>query len=111
MLPDDSTRDAAPGEARPPGARLFDSRKEAKRYLELLPRWRAGEIQALDLQKRIRLIVNGIVVCTYVADFAYIEKGKRVVEDVKSRITRKLPVYILKKKLLKAIYGVEIMEV
>jgi len=35
-----------------------------------------------------------------VADFRYIEDGKEVVEDVKSVITKKHPVYALKKKLL-----------
>ncbi|AMV23443.1 hypothetical protein VT84_03470 [Gemmata sp. SH-PL17] len=88
----------------------FDSRKEAARWGELRTREAAGAIVALRRQVRIPIIVNGTRVCAYVADFVYIAGGRRVVEDVKSAFTRKLPVYRLKKKLLAAL-GVEINEV
>lgn len=54
--------------------------------------------------------VNGVIVCRYWADFTYLENGVRVVEDVKSKITRMQPVYRLKKKLVAAAFGVEIRE-
>lgn len=47
----------------------------------------------------------------YVADFVYQEKGQLVVEDVKSKMTRSLPVYRLKKHLMKSVHGLEIREI
>lgn len=91
----------------------FDSKKEARRYGELKLLQRAGEISELELQEKIPLTVNDQKVCTYVADFSYYDKalGRAVIEDVKSEYTRKLPVYRLKRKLHKAIYGFDITEV
>lgn len=88
----------------------FDSKKEARRYKELLILQLAGNIKDLKLQQSFSLLVNQIEVCRYVADFVYFdnEKGKQVVEDVKGFKTR---MYILKKKLMKAVYGIEILEV
>ena len=91
----------------------FDSKKEARRYEELKLLQRSGEIAQLSLQTRIPLSVNGHKVCTYVADFTYTDVASRryVVEDVKSEYTKKLPLYRLKRKLHKAIYGFDITEV
>ena len=36
----------------------------------------------------------------YIADFTYKKDGKLIVEDVKSEITKKNPVYVMKKKLM-----------
>lgn len=94
-----------------PGGVLFDSRKEAKRFVELRALVAAGRITCLERQRRFKIKVNGIHVCTYVADFVYMERGNRIVEDVKSPMTRLLPVYVLKKKLLAAALGVQITEV
>ena len=94
----------------------FDSKRESERYVELKLMQKAGEIQDLRLQPRFQLLIktlDGPVVCvgTYVADFAY-EKltgaFRTVVEDVKGVLT---PVYRLKKKLVQALYGIEIREV
>jgi hypothetical protein len=54
--------------------------------------------------------VNNQVICTYTADFRYEESGEAIVEDVKSRPTM-TQVYRLKKKLMKAIYDIDIKEV
>lgn len=89
----------------------FDSLKESRRWAELKLMERAGLITDLARQKRFNLAVNGVLVCAYVADHVYIEKGEEVVEDVKSTYTRKNPVYVLKKKLMKACLGIEIREV
>lgn len=92
---------------------LFDSEKEAKRYGVLMMRLKAGEIGLLELQKVYELKVEGKRVCKYEADFVYLvmATGETVVEDVKSEATRTLPTYRLKKKLMKAIYNIEIKEV
>lgn len=85
----------------------FDSRAEAQRYQVLKIIERAGEIKELKLQPRFPVVINGKKICDYVADFQYIENGVTVVEDVKGV---KTPVYQLKKKLVKALYGLDILE-
>ena len=87
--------------------KVFDSRKEAMRYHELKLLEKAGEIKDLELQPRFTLLPSfrrdgkTIRKIEYVADFQYKEAdGTKIVEDVKSEITRKNPVYRLKKKLL-----------
>lgn len=89
----------------------FDSKKEGRRYQELKLLERAGEIFHLELQPRYDFHHNGVNLGFYKADFKYVENGELVVEDVKSEITKKHPVYRLKKKMMKAFYGIEIKEV
>lgn len=88
----------------------FDSAKEARRWQELLLLQKAGRITGLTRQMPWTLEVHGQVICEYRPDFSYCESGQVVVEDVKSEATRKLPVYRLKRKLMKAIHGIEIRE-
>jgi hypothetical protein len=87
---------------------VFHSRAEAARYGELKLAQKAGAISGLALQVRYPLTVNGVKVADYVADFVYVEPGRgQVVEDRKGVRT---PVYNLKKKLMRALYGIEIFE-
>lgn len=92
----------------------FDSKKEASRYAELLLLEQAGVIKELELQPRF-LISESVVLDGkkqraryYFADFSYEEKGERVYEDVKGM---KLPMYRLKRHLVRALYGIEVREV
>lgn len=85
----------------------FASQKEARRYQALRLLEKAGEVAQLELQPRYPLVVNKVKVGTYVADFAYYEKRGHVVEDSKGVRT---PIYRLKAKLVKALYGIEIRE-
>ena len=87
---------------------VFASKAEAKRYSQLKLLERAGEIKNLELQPSYDLEVNGVLICRYVADFRYMVRGGQKVEDVKGV---KTPVYKLKKKLMKAIYNINIREV
>jgi hypothetical protein len=92
----------------------FASKAEARRYLELMMLQRGGAISQLELQPRFPMVVNGVKVCTYVADFSYSENGLGTVitvEDVKSEATCKLPVFRIKKKLMLALYGIDVQEV
>lgn len=85
----------------------FDSKKEASRYLELKMLEKAGCIKNLELQKRFEIcpkLYENKRARYYVADFVYEEKGKNVIEDVKSPITRTNPVYSLKKALVQVHY-------
>lgn len=90
--------------------RTFDSQREANRYGELSLMARAGLIDSLECQVPYRCVVNGRLVCTYVADFVYRDpaSGAVVVEDAKGYRTRE---YRLKKKLVEAMFGITIVEV
>jgi len=88
----------------------FASKREATHYGYLKILEQRGKIRDLELQPRYRLEVNGELICTYVADFKYFDVAWNAVmiEDCKGF---KTPAYILKKKLMKAIHGIEIREV
>lgn len=90
----------------------FDSKLEAKRYGELKLLQKAGKILGLEMHPRFRLDVAGMHICYYEADFKYFEtlNGKQVVEDCKSKIT-KTTTYQVKKKMMKAIYRIDVVEV
>ena len=86
----------------------FDSKKEAEHYRGLCLLKRAGVVERIDLQVKHPLTVNGEKVGTYIADFVVqFQDGRIEVQDVKGIRT---PVYKLKKRLMKAIYGIEIIE-
>lgn len=96
---------------------VFDSKKEANRYKELLLLEKAGAIKDLRTQVKFKLIpaqrdeATGKVVereCSYKADFVYSEGDKTVVEDVKGFPTKE---YIIKRKLMLWKYGIRIREV
>jgi hypothetical protein len=88
----------------------FASKKEATRYQQLKLMVKAKAIKHLELQPRYAIEINGVKICTYVADFRYTSAsgGKEIVEDVKGVRT---PIYKLKKKLMKAIKMIEIQEI
>jgi len=86
---------------------VFDSKKEACRYSELKLLQCIGEISELQLQVCFQLSV-----CKYFADFQYVDKsGLIVVEDVKSKATKRLPAYRLKCKMMKKELGITITEI
>lgn len=108
---------------------IADSRKEARRYEELLLLQRAGKISNLRTQVPYELIPaqyetyerygkngnrlkDGIKLVeravNYVADFVYIENEKTIVEDTKGVRT---PDYIIKRKLMLHIHGIRIQEI
>lgn len=83
---------------------MYDSKKEARRAAELNLMLKNGEIITLARQVRFRL-TKGI---EYVADFVYTTKdGEQIIEDVKGM---KTDVYKLKKKLMKELRNIEILE-
>lgn len=95
---------------------VFDSQKEAKRYLELKMLLNLGKISGLKmqpiyiLQEKFKLNGKNIRAIKYVADFEYLDNssGKIVIEDVKGI---KTDVYKLKKKLFQKKYGKDIKEI
>lgn len=105
---------------------IFDSKKEATRYLYLLDKLKAGEIQSLKLQPQFTL-QEGFKTPTgepvrsliYKADFEYYRPATdddpyinltnggyvRVVEDVKGGAATQTSEFKLKQKLFLAKYG------
>ena len=109
----------------------FDSKKELRRYKELLLLKEAGTIQNLQTQVKFVLIPTqreassevykkgpnagklkpGKVIekeCAYIADFVYSENGKMIVEDTKGFKTKE---YIIKRKLMLYNYGIRVKEI
>lgn len=108
----------------------FPSKHEANRYCELKLLERAGEISNLRLQVDFELIPNQYITekrygkngkplkdkqillerkVVYRADFVYTDKdGNQVVEDTKGFKTKE---YLIKRKLMRYIHGIEIQEV
>ena len=93
----------------------FASTGEHRRWHELLRLQEAGYIANLRRQVRYPLVVGGVKVADYVADFVYDEHhaddhaiGRRtVVEDFKGQRTEG---YKLKKRLMLGCHGIEIRE-
>ena len=108
---------------------VFDSKKEAKRFSELSLLEKAGQIHGLETQVKFVLIPSQYKVierygkkgqrlkdgkkciekeCAYIADFCYFQNGVKVVEDTKGFKTKD---YIIKRKLMLYMHGIEIKEV
>jgi hypothetical protein len=92
----------------------FDSRKEARRYAELLWLEKAGEIRDLQRQVKFELIPKqgSERACYYKADFVYYELDKEgrwqfIVEDSKGART---DVYKIKRKLMMWRHNIKIRE-
>lgn len=88
----------------------FDSQKEGDYYLYLKKLVDKGRIRSLQLQPRFKILdkVNWegktLRARFYVADFQFVEDGKTVVVDVKSKITEANPLYRLKRQLFLSLY-------
>lgn len=106
---------------------LFDSKREAQRYMELQLLERAGKIHGLRRQVKFQLIPaqyervwdekkrcwkKGKCLereCNYIADHVYYdENGEFVVEDAKGFRTKD---YAIKRKLMLHVHGKRIVEV
>ena len=94
---------------------VFDSKKESKRYQQLMLMVRAGVITNLNRQVKYTLVpaqyIDGQCVeraVSYVSDFEYDENGKHIVEDTKGVRTKE---YIIKRKLMLYKYGIRIREI
>lgn len=94
--------------------KTFDSKKEAKRYSELLEQEERGEISGLKTQVKFELIPKqkGERACTYIADFVYKDPEQNlVVEDVKGSPKTLTEVYRIKKKLMLQVHKIKVKEI
>ena len=107
---------------------IFDSKKEARRFVELRYMEMAGRIRDLRRQVKFVLIpaqrepdtigkrggtIKGRLIereCAYIADFVYFDEeiGDYIVEDTKGM---KTPEYIIKRKLMLYVHNVRIQEI
>lgn len=106
---------------------VFDSKKEAIRFKELSLLERAGKIT--DLKRQVKFVLipaqrepntigkrggmkKGKLLereCSYLADFTYKDAGGNlIVEDTKGMRTKD---YIIKRKLMLFIHGIQIKEI
>jgi hypothetical protein len=85
--------------------RKFDSKAEAKRGAELELFQKAGKISQLKYQVRFPFKHNETLIGTYIADFTYMDNSGLVVEDVKSPMTAKLPMFKRNERCMRAFYG------
>lgn len=88
----------------------WDSKKELARFGILRLLEQRGDISELRRQVKYELTVNGLLIAKYYADFTYMKNGELIVEDTKSKHTRTLPVYRIKRKLMFAIHNIQIQE-
>lgn len=96
--------------------RKYDSRKEAG-YAKLLDTLKHAKdpkdrVHYWEPQLKLRIEVEGEHICDYIADF-FVEyaNGRREYIDVKGGEATKTAVYKIKKKLVKALYDIDIVEV
>jgi len=99
------------------GGMKFDSGGERDRWAELVLLAASGAIT--DLRRSVPFVLAPACdlgekrrkpALRYLADFTYREAGVLVVEDFKSDITRKQPVYRVKKHLMRTVHGILIRE-
>lgn len=90
----------------------FDSKAEAGRFDELRMLRLGGRVSDVECQPKYPLDVNGTRCGHYIADFRYTdENGRSVVEDVKGGTATDTAVSKLKRKLVKAIHGIDVQVV
>ena len=91
--------------------RVYDSKKEMLRAIQLRQMEKMGMIS--DLQEQVRFVLQEPFVnnygkkireIAYIADFTYEKDGKQIVEDVKSQVTRNIDVFRIKHKMFEKRY-------
>ena len=84
---------------------MFDSMREAHHYGDLKLMERAGELSGIEVHPVYPIEINGMRICAVEADFRFVQRGTIRVQDVKGMDTA---LSKIKRKLVKAIHGVEI---
>ena len=86
----------------------FDSMADCIRYGQLNVRKVLGEVSDIKYHHVFNCCVNGVFICKYEVDFAYIECGVEKYEEVKSGTSGKERDWKLRRKLAQAIFGITI---
>lgn len=89
----------------------FASIRELKYYCDYKLLERAGQIRQLEIHPSFKLIVNGVKVGRFTADFAYFDDKGRHVIDVKSPSTAAGEAFRLRKRVFEACYPGIVLEI
>lgn len=90
---------------------VFKSILESAFYNRMWVLQRAGEVKLIEREVRYELIVNGVFIAAYMLDFRITYSDGRIeYVDCKSTAT-KTPLYLMKKQLMLALYGISLKEV
>lgn len=99
----------------------FDSKREARRYMDLWLMQRSGEIDNLRTQVKYPLLPKQVRsdgtmerAIDYVADFVYEKDGETVVEDSKgfrNTASAAYRVFVMKRKMMLYFHGITVREV
>ena len=93
---------------------MFDSKKEAERYLILLDMERRGEIQDLERQVKFEILEGNEYFrpVHYIADFQFIKDGQTHIIDVKGmKKGCAYQLYKIKEKLMYDRYKIKVQEI
>lgn len=101
-----------------PDGQVFDSQKEFNRWGVLKLLERVGKISDLKRQVKYVLIpaqkLEGKLVereVSYIADFEYMEDGKKIVEDVKGyKRGAAYQLFTIKRKMMLYMHGIRVKE-
>lgn len=89
----------------------FKSQLEATYYNRMLMMQKGGLVKLIEREIRYELIVNGVFLAAYMMDFRITYTDGRIeYVDCKS-VATKTPLYMIKKGLMLALYGIELKEV
>jgi hypothetical protein len=93
---------------------IFDSKRESSRWSQLVLMEKAGVISQLERQITFELIPkqrlsNGKCerALKYILDFRYVKDGVTIFDDSKGKRTAD---YVIKRKLMLYVHGIEILE-
>lgn len=102
----------------------FDSKRELERYRELALLEKAGKITDLKHHVVFSFDINGVHICKYEADFQYHDNASNVgvIEDVKPKFKDEAGCkkyqhtdiyrrFLVKKRLMLALHGIDVREV
>jgi hypothetical protein len=91
-----------------PDGTWSDSKREAQYDSKIMMLKHDPSTKRVNRKTSFPLIVNGVLICTYESDWTReLQNGVVEVYDAKGCRTKE---YIKKKKLMKEIYGIEIIE-
>lgn len=86
----------------------FHSKREGAYYSELKLREKAGEVSGIETQRKFGIIMAGVLIGNYLADFCFIDHSQdsrlRVI-DVKGHDT---PLSRFKRKCVEAFYQIQV---
>lgn len=88
QIPGERKRSKMGNRKRVQDGETFDSGLELRRWNMLCLMQRVGEISGLRHGVKFPLLVQGVQIGTYKADFVYLQNGVQVIEDAKGHRTK-----------------------